>query len=75
VADRLATSHGVVHDGETWLDRRQRDPVGPYGGRRRSGWVWEWQGDQFVHRDGPRRNVTEFSRPPGARPQPAGRPR
>ncbi|MEN3357022.1 MAG: betaine-aldehyde dehydrogenase [Mycobacteriales bacterium] len=68
VPDRLVRTHGAVHLGETWLDQRQRDPVAAYGGRRRSGWVWEWQGDQFVQRDGPRRNAIEFSRWPRRRP-------
>jgi len=63
VAERLARSHGEVFRDETWLDRRRRGPVGPYGGRRASGWVWETRGGCFVHRDGPRLNVLEFSRP------------
>lgn len=63
VAERLARSHGEVFRDETWLDRRRRGPVGPYGGRRASGWVWETRGGRFVHRDGPRLNVLEFSRP------------
>jgi succinate-semialdehyde dehydrogenase/glutarate-semialdehyde dehydrogenase len=61
--DRLARSHGDVHRGESWLDRRWRLPLARYGGRRRSGWVWEWQSDQFVQRDGPRSSVRELSKP------------
>ncbi|HEY0166438.1 MAG TPA: aldehyde dehydrogenase family protein [Jatrophihabitans sp.] len=63
VPARLARSHGDVYLNETWLDRRTRLPVGPYGGRRRSGWVWEWHANQFMRRDGPRLSVTEFSLP------------
>lgn len=63
VAERLARSHGEIFTDETWLDRRDRDPLAPYGGRRASGWVWEWRRDQFVRRDGPRFNILEFSRP------------
>jgi betaine-aldehyde dehydrogenase len=61
VAAHLARSHGDIYRNETWLDRRVRLPVAPYGGRRRSGWVWEWTADQFVRRDGPRLTVTELS--------------
>ena len=58
----LRRTHGVVYSSESWLDRRWKTPLAPYGGRRRSGWVWEWAGDTFVHRDGPRQPVTEFTR-------------
>ena len=61
--DRLARSHGDVYRGESWLDRRWRLPLARYGGRRRSGWVWEWRSDQFVQRDGPRSSVRELSMP------------
>lgn len=67
VRPRLLRSHGEVFAGRTWLDRREHDPSAPSGGRRRSGWVWEWRGDQFVRRDGPLQAVYEFSRP--ARPE------
>lgn len=63
VPARLARSHGAVHHGETWLDHRDRNPVAPYGGRRRSGWVWEWRENRFIRWDGPRSTVTELSRP------------
>ncbi len=59
--ERLARSHGDVYRGESWLDRRWRLPLARYGGRRRSGWVWEWRSDQFVRRDGPRSTVGELS--------------
>lgn len=62
VATSLQRTHGVVHRGETWLDRRWNEPLAPGGGRRRSGWVWEWVGEDFVRRDGPRRTVMELSR-------------
>jgi betaine-aldehyde dehydrogenase len=62
VAERLERSHGQVFIEETWLSRRRKRPLAPYGGRRRSGWVWEWQDEQFVRRDGPRHNFLEFSR-------------
>jgi succinate-semialdehyde dehydrogenase/glutarate-semialdehyde dehydrogenase len=60
VARRLARTHGKVFTNETWLDQRTREPLDCYGARRRSGWVWEWAGDQFVRRDGPRRLIDEF---------------
>lgn len=63
VPARLARSHGGVYRDETWLDHRVRLPVAPYGGRRRSGWVWEWRANQFVRWDGPRLCVTELSLP------------
>ena len=63
VRTQLAATHGEVYYCETWLNRRHRAPVAPYGGRRRSGWVWEWHENQFVRRDGPRHNVIEFSNP------------
>ncbi|MGC7094459.1 aldehyde dehydrogenase family protein [Amycolatopsis lurida] len=63
VPARLARSHGAVHRGETWLDHRDRNPIAPYGGRRRSGWVWEWRDNRFTRWDGPRSTVTELSRP------------
>lgn len=62
VAERLERSHGQVFFEETWLSHRRKLPLAPYGGRRRSGWVWEWQDEQFVRRDGPRHNFLEFSR-------------
>jgi betaine-aldehyde dehydrogenase len=62
IRDQLGRTHGVVYFDESWLDSRWNTPLAPYGGRRRSGWVWEWIGDTFVHRDGPRQPVTEFSR-------------
>jgi len=62
VAERLGRSHGQVFVEETWLSHRRKRPLAPYGGRRRSGWVWEWQDEQFVRRDGPRHNFVEFSR-------------
>ncbi|GLZ35193.1 hypothetical protein Lesp02_73800 [Lentzea sp. NBRC 105346] len=61
VAERLAQSHGQVFVEETWLSHRRRQPLAPYGGRRGSGWVWEWRDEQFVRRDGPRHNFLEFS--------------
>jgi succinate-semialdehyde dehydrogenase/glutarate-semialdehyde dehydrogenase len=63
VAARLARTHGQVFVGETWLEHRRRLPLAPYGGRRLSGWVWEWDCGQFVRRDGPRSPVSEFSLP------------
>lgn len=64
VRDRLLRTHGAVFLDETWLERRCRLPLGRYGGRRLSGWVWEWQNDAFIRRDGPRLNLHEFSRQP-----------
>ncbi|KAA9159616.1 aldehyde dehydrogenase family protein [Amycolatopsis acidicola] len=65
IAARLARTHGEVFTGETWLEHRRRLPLAPYGGRRRSGWVWEWHGGAFVRRDGPRLTLHEFGRPAG----------
>lgn len=63
VSRRLARSHGTVFVDETWLGRNARQPLAPYGGRKRSGWVWESHGETFVRRDGPRNNPIEFSAP------------
>lgn len=61
-AAALASSHGQVFEGEIWLDYFGRLLHAPYGGRKRSGWVWEWVEGRFVHRDGARVNAVEFSR-------------
>ena len=63
VSHRLSRSHGTVFVDETWLGRSHRQPLAPYGGRKRSGWVWEYHGETFVRRDGPRNNLIEFSAP------------
>jgi acyl-CoA reductase-like NAD-dependent aldehyde dehydrogenase len=65
-AEALAVSHGQVFEGEIWLDYFGRLLHAPYGGRKRSGWVWEWAEGRFVHRDGVRVNAVEFSRAAGA---------
>jgi len=57
----LAASHGQVFREEIWLDYFARHLHAPYGGRKRSGWVWEWVKERFVHRDGLRANAVEFS--------------
>lgn len=62
----LAASHGQVFQGEIWLDYFARHLHAPYGGRKRSGWVWEWAEGRPVHRDGARANAVEFSRAAGA---------
>jgi acyl-CoA reductase-like NAD-dependent aldehyde dehydrogenase len=61
IHDRLARTHGQVFAGTTWLDNRVANPIAPYGGRKASGWVWAWQGDEFVRRDGPRSTLIEFT--------------
>jgi acyl-CoA synthetase (AMP-forming)/AMP-acid ligase II/acyl-CoA reductase-like NAD-dependent aldehyde dehydrogenase len=63
VGARLAATHGEVFENETWLEHRRRLPLAPYGGRGLSGWVWEWSGDAFTRRDGPRLHLHEFSKP------------
>lgn len=63
----LAADHGQVFRDEIWLDYYGRHLHAPYGGRKRSGWVWEWTQDRFVHRDGARTNALEFTRTCGAR--------
>jgi succinate-semialdehyde dehydrogenase/glutarate-semialdehyde dehydrogenase len=65
-AAALARSHGQVFEGEIWLDYFARLLHAPYGGRKRSGWVWESVEGRFVHRDGARFNALEFSRAAGA---------
>ena len=59
----LARSHGQVFEGEIWIDYYARLLHAPYGGRKRSGWVWETVEGRFAHRDGSRANAVEFSRP------------
>lgn len=61
-AAALARSHGQVFEGEVWLDYFSRLLHAPYGGRKRSVWVWETVEGRFVHRDGSRANAVEFSR-------------
>ena len=61
-AAQLAGAHGQVFRNEIWLDYYGRHLHAPYGGRKRSGWVWEWAQDRFVHRDGARTNALEFTR-------------
>lgn len=61
-AAALAATHGQVFEGEIWIDYYARLLHAPYGGRKRSGWVWEWAEGRFVHRDGVRFNAIEFSR-------------
>lgn len=58
----LAECHGQVFRDEIWLDYFGRNLHPPYGGRKRSGWVWEWDQDRFVRRDGARINAIELSR-------------
>jgi hypothetical protein len=48
---------------EIWLDYGARHLHAPYGGRKRSGWVWEWTDGRFIRRDGARVNAVELSRP------------
>jgi betaine-aldehyde dehydrogenase len=62
-AAELATSHGQVFRDEIWLSYFGRNLHASYGGRRRSGWVWEWRDGRFQRREGPRVNALEFSRP------------
>jgi betaine-aldehyde dehydrogenase len=61
-AATLAAVHGKVFRDEIWLDYYGRHLHAPYGGRKRSGWVWEWAEGRFVHRDGARTNALEFTR-------------
>jgi succinate-semialdehyde dehydrogenase/glutarate-semialdehyde dehydrogenase len=48
---------------EIWISYYGRNLHSPYGGRKLSGWVWEWVDGCFVRREGPRTNALEFSRP------------
>jgi succinate-semialdehyde dehydrogenase/glutarate-semialdehyde dehydrogenase len=59
----LAESHGQVFRDEIWISYYGRNLHAPYGGRKLSGWVWEWVDGRFVRREGPRTNAFEFSRP------------
>ncbi len=43
-----------------------------WGGFRRSAWIWGWEGSQFVHKEGPRYFVKEFSRPAATNGKAAG---
>ncbi len=61
-ARRLRRTHGVVFENETWHDFYEREPLGPMGGFKRSGWVWEWVAETFVRREGPRQPLEQFSR-------------
>jgi succinate-semialdehyde dehydrogenase/glutarate-semialdehyde dehydrogenase len=61
-AAALAAGHGQVFKDEIWLDYYRRHLHAPYGGRKRSGWVWEWERNRFLQWDGARTNALEFSR-------------
>ena len=60
--EALEASHGQVFLDEIWLDYFARNLHAPYGGRKRSGWVWEWVDGRFSRRDGARVNALEFTR-------------
>lgn len=62
-ADILSETHGQVFRNQIWIDHFSRHLHTPYGGRKRSGWVWEWAEGRFRRRDGVRTNAVEFSRP------------
>jgi acyl-CoA reductase-like NAD-dependent aldehyde dehydrogenase len=62
VAESLARSHGRVYRDEIWTDFHRREVHAPYGGRKQSGWVWEWRDEGFRRREGPRTNALEFTR-------------
>ena len=61
-AAALAESHGQVFRDEIWMDYFRRNLHAPYGGRKRSGWVWAWEDGRFIRREGVRTNALEFSR-------------
>jgi succinate-semialdehyde dehydrogenase/glutarate-semialdehyde dehydrogenase len=61
-AAALAAGHGQVFKDEIWLDYYGRLLHAPYGGRKRSGWVWEWKRERFLQWDGARTNALEFTR-------------
>jgi len=65
-AARLAETHGQVFKEEIWLDYFGRHLHAPYGGRKRSGWVWEWADGRLHRRDGSRVNAVELSKAAGA---------
>jgi betaine-aldehyde dehydrogenase len=58
----LAACHGQVFRDEIWLDYFGRHLHAPYGGRKRSGWVWAWEAERFSRREGTRTNAIEFTR-------------
>lgn len=62
LAERLAESHGRVYRDEVWTDFHRRELHAPYGGRKQSGWVWEWHDGELRRREGLRTNVLEFTR-------------
>jgi acyl-CoA reductase-like NAD-dependent aldehyde dehydrogenase len=61
-AAALAETHGQVFRNEIWIDYFRRNLHAPYGGRKRSGWVWAWENGRFIRREGVRTNALEFSR-------------
>lgn len=62
VYEALAAAHGRVYRDESWLEFHRRVLHAPYGGRKQSGWVWEWREGRLTRREGVRTNALEFSR-------------
>ena len=60
VANKLRFTHGLVLENKTVTNGF--DPHQPWGGFKDSGWIWEWQGNDFKIRDGPKLFSIEFSR-------------
>jgi acyl-CoA reductase-like NAD-dependent aldehyde dehydrogenase len=60
VANRLRLTHGLVLENRTVANGF--NPHLPWGGFKNSGWIWEWDGNDFKIRDGPKLFSLEFSR-------------
>jgi succinate-semialdehyde dehydrogenase/glutarate-semialdehyde dehydrogenase len=57
----LVATHGSVFRDSCIVDPEHALCRLNWGGFRNSGWIWEWQGPNFVRREGPRRLLAEFS--------------
>lgn len=60
IANKLRLTHGLVLENKTVADGF--NPHQPWGGFKDSGWIWEWKGNSFEMRDGPKLFSFEFSR-------------
>jgi acyl-CoA reductase-like NAD-dependent aldehyde dehydrogenase len=61
VAQRLRRTHGFCLLNSIYLT--SFDAHAPWGGYKRSGWIWETVDGEFIERTGPKRLVVEFTAP------------